>query len=60
MYRGNEWRNRSRKVAVMFPANMWQQPLKEMTDNVLKALKGKNGEIKDHIIRAANIRKFLG
>ncbi len=26
------WRNRSRKVSVMFPANLWQQPLKEMTD----------------------------
>ncbi|MCK5022753.1 MAG: phosphoenolpyruvate carboxylase [Candidatus Aenigmarchaeota archaeon] len=45
------------KFAVSVETN---QEHKEMTDNVLKALKGKNGEIKDHIIRAANIRKFLG
>lgn len=30
----SDWRNRARKVSVMFPANMWQQPLKEMTDDV--------------------------
>jgi len=30
----SDWKNRARKVSVMFPANMWQQPLKEMTDNV--------------------------
>ena len=33
---GNEWRNRARKVSVMFPANLWQQCLKEITDEVEK------------------------
>jgi len=32
----SDWRNRSRKVSVMFPANLWQQPLKEITDDVDK------------------------
>ena len=32
----SDWRNRARKVSVMFPANMWQQPLKEIEDEVDK------------------------
>lgn len=32
----SDWRNRARKISVMFPANMWQQPLKEITDEVDK------------------------